>query len=430
MNMRTRYFVRSACALTLAASILGGASSASAALYSLIDLGVLTDLPSRNDSKPNAISSNGKVAAANVTGGVYRAFLYDASWTNLGTLGGTNSFALGVSESAAVVGRSLVSNGLTRAFLWTPNGTDGVESNPQMKDLGTFAGGMHSEAAGINNAGLITGYAQTATRDHAFRYGAGAMTDIGALLPANLPNSYGLGINEAGHIVGIAYDVFFTFPHAFYYNGSTASDIGNLNMPAASALAINNNDQIAGYASLTNFFVHAFRYADGVMHDLGTLGGHYSYAIAINNSNVIVGGSFTDPADSIYHAFITVSNSMVDLNGQLDATGNGWTLAEARGINDAGQIVGTGQFNSVVHAFLLNPAPEITGIRISGADVLISFSTVNAARYAVASRNDLAGGDWSNLAAGIEGTGGIVTITDAGAANQAKRFYRVSLQSP
>jgi probable HAF family extracellular repeat protein len=288
---------------------------------------------------------------------------------------------------------------------------------------------MHSEAVSINNAGQITGYGETTTRDHAFRYSGGTMTDIGTSLPPNLPNSYGLSINDAGHIVGIAYDVFFTSTHAFFYNGSTGSDIGNLGVIGASALAINNNDQIAGYSNITNFYVHAFRYSGGMMHDLGTLGGHYSYAISMNNSNVIVGGSFVDTNDVIYHAFVAVSNSVADLNSELDGSGNGWTLVEARGINDSGQIIGVGEFGGANHAFVLNPVPEFTDVKVIGPDVLLSFTTINAANYAVLSREDLASGTWSELITNIIGTGGIVTVTNAPASGP-RRFYRVSLRVP
>lgn len=421
--------VRRASATVSAVTILFVGHPVLAALYSVKDLGALTGLPASNNSKPNGISGNGKVAASNVTNSVYRAFLYSAGqWTNLGTLGGANSHGNGVNEAGAVVGSSQTSGGFSRAFLWTPGATNGVAGNPQMKDLGTFAGGSNSDAAAINNSGQVTGYAQTATRDRAFRYSGGTLTDIGALLPPNLPYSYGLGINGAGHIVGIAYDPFFTWPHAFFYNGVSASDIGNLGAQGASAVAINDNGQIAGYANTVAFDVHAFRYAGGAMHDLGTLGGHYSYANAINNSNVIVGGSFSDANDTLYRAFIAVNNSMEDLNDSLDATGAGWVLEEALAINDSGQIVGVGKYNGTKHAWLLNPVPVITGVKASGSNILISFNSVKAATYGVVKRENFTGDSWTNLVGGITGTGGSITITNSGAISRPGRFYRAYLE--
>jgi hypothetical protein len=48
---------------------------------------------------------------------------------------------------------------------------------------------------------------------------------------------------------------------------------------------------------------------------------------------------------------------MQDLN-DLIASGSGWTLGDAVGINDAGQIVGNGMIGGNSHAYLLTPIPE------------------------------------------------------------------------
>jgi probable HAF family extracellular repeat protein len=45
---------------------------------------------------------------------------------------------------------------------------------------------------------------------------------------------------------------------------------------------------------------------------------------------------------------------MVDLNTLIDPT-LGWVLTTAAGINDAGQIVGSGVINGQSHAFLMTP---------------------------------------------------------------------------
>jgi len=319
--------------------------------YSVTDLGAYTDNSGQTLSGPRAINGVGQLAGINVVGGSYRGLVYGGSWTNLGTLGGTDSYAAGINSSERVVGYSLNASGLDHAFLWTPGGTGGVPGNVQMKDLGTL-GGNASEAYAINQGGQITGYAQNGQNDRAFIYSGGVMTDIGAL-GGTLPNSYGYSINDSGHITGTAYNSNYSVAHAFFYNGTTAVDIGSLGQ-GANGSAINNNDQITGY-STTGGYDHAIRYARGVLTDLGTLGGHWSYGNGINNSNVIVGGSFTDTADSIYHAFVTAGNLLTDLNTNLNSSGAGWVLVEARAINDAGQIVGVGTLAGVNHGFLLSP---------------------------------------------------------------------------
>ncbi|HYG33469.1 MAG TPA: hypothetical protein VEC99_01715 [Clostridia bacterium] len=403
--------------------------------YSVIDLGTLTDLSGRTEARVNAINKDGLIAGANVLTGNYGALLYDASWINLGTLGGHESLAAGINDSKCVVGYSTTDSGSTHAFLWTPGGTDGVESNPQMKDLGTL-GGPNSQAFAINRFGQVTGYSDTSSQSraqqHAFVYSGGNMTDIGQLLDG-LPNSFGYGINASGHVAGTAYDAGYSQPHGFFFNGSTAVDIGSLNGLGVTALALNDSDHIVGYFTTVDSKSHAFLYTDGSMRDLGTLGGGYSYALGLNNSNLIVGGSYVDPNNSQYRAFLWATNTMVDLNTMIDSSGAGWTLLEARAINDAGQIVGTGMYNGSLHAFLLNPiasaAPKITTVTLNGADVLVSFTTRSNTDYVLETTTSLEAGSWSNALTGIQGTGGTVTVTNSGNATLPRQFFRVKTTS-
>jgi probable HAF family extracellular repeat protein len=102
---------------------------------------------------------------------------------------------------------------------------------------------------------------------------------------------------------------------------------------------------------------------------MGTLGG-YSEAVAINNLGQVVGDSYTVGGS---HAFVTdlATMQMVDLNTQIPPD-SGWTLFEASAINDAGQIVGTGQlpgYNNV-HAYLLTPNASPAFTTVAVADVL------------------------------------------------------------
>src|SRR5205823_11040951 len=95
---------------------------ASAQTYAVKDLRPVTDISLPAQSKPNAISGLGQIAAANVVGGAYRALMYGGAWTNLGTLGGANSYGAGINNGMRVAGYSLTTTGLDHAFLWTPGG--------------------------------------------------------------------------------------------------------------------------------------------------------------------------------------------------------------------------------------------------------------------------------------------------------------------
>ncbi len=59
-------------------------------------------------------------------------------------------------------------------------------------------------------------------------------------------------------------------------------------------------------------------------------------------------------SDFYVHAVLWVDDQIIDLN-TVEGIPAGWVLAEARGINNAGQIVGRGVFGGSDRAFLLTP---------------------------------------------------------------------------
>ena len=124
------------------------------------------------------------------------------------------------------------------------------------------------------------------------------------------------------------------------------------------------------------------------MHDLGTLGGNYSAAFGINDHSQVVGSSA--PGPGVTHAMIyDPTNGMVDLNTLIDPS-LGWTLTSAGAINNAGDIVGTGNIIVDVpghgptefdtEAFLLVPVPE------PGSAVLCGLGAISCLTFAVLKR--------------------------------------------
>lgn len=84
---------------------------------------------------------------------------------------------------------------------------------------------------------------------------------------------------------------------------------------------------------------------------LGTLGGSSSSARGINDAGAIVGGSLTK-GDDAFHAFLFEAGAMHDLN-DLIPSADGWQLIQALGINDRGDIVAIGHQDGVDRAVLL-----------------------------------------------------------------------------
>jgi len=330
--------------------------------YAVVDLGPLRDPPGASGASVAAVNGAAQATLTSSPDAVhYRALLFSGGVTlDLGTLGGANSRASGINAAGQVVGRAdTAAAGVTHAFVWTPGGTTGVTTNPQMTDLTPTATG-NSQATAINTAGQIAGYLAVpaqgkSTTDRAFLYTAGVLTQLPLPAAGNLSTSYAYAINDAGHVVGEAYGGSAT-PHGFFYNGATTVEIDGLAGAGSSPLAINKNDHVVGYSTTNDGYDHAFAYSAGAMTDLGTLGGHYSYARGINAAGHIVGGSFVDDADNVYHAFSTTEGgTMTDLNTRVTSKAADWTLSEATAVSDNGIIAGVGQRAGASHGFMLRP---------------------------------------------------------------------------
>ena len=266
-------------------------------------------------------------------------------------LGGSSSRALSINNNGLIVGYSFVGSGI-RATLW---------SSGTMTDLGTF-GGISSAAFGINDTGQVTGWANPVSGpNRSFLWDNGTMTDIGILGDSNA-----YGINSHGQVVGTMFN---TGPyHAFLWSGGVTTDLGTLGGSTSYASAINDNGQVVGTAFTAGDGQHAFLWSNGSMTDLGVLpGGTSSSAYSINKFGQIVGRNTTGSVGAFLY-----DGSLHDLNSLLP-NASGWFLTDARGINDAGQIVGTGIINNQTHAFLMTPVPIPAAFWLFGSGLIGLF---------------------------------------------------------
>lgn len=311
--------------------------------YTVTNLGTLGG----SSSAAYAINNAGQVAGQADTMSNRHAFLFDGTMHDLGVLapGAPLSGAFGISQSGLITGTSFTgAGGEVHAILY-----DGT-----MHDLGSLTSTYHfSQGNGINDNGQVVGYSfVSGTIYHAFLYD-GTMHDLGTLGGAK---SIATGINDNGLVVGTA-AVNGNINHAFLYDGAM-HDLGTLTGSASGAAAINNLGQVTGSFTATDGSEHAFFY-DGTMHDLGMFNGNATVGMSINASGQIAGVFFPPGGDASAELALlyTPGVGMVNLNTQIDLA-SGWVLQAARGINDAGQIVGYGKLNGANRAFLLTPVPE------------------------------------------------------------------------
>ena len=82
--------------------------------------------------------------------------------------------------------------------------------------------------------------------------------------------------------------------------------------------------------------------------------------------------------------------------------------------------------NSVID-FLPGKDLVITAVTPAGTNIQISFTTGTNKVYEIERRDSFNSGNWTVVTNGIVGTGGIMSITDVGAATLPKRFYRLGL---
>lgn len=68
---------------------------------------------------------------------------------------------------------------------------------------------------------------------------------------------------------------------------------------------------------------------------------------------------------------------------------------------------------------------KVSQLQPSAGDMVVQFSTVSGKKYRVETSDTLQSGSWTPVQDNIDGTGGVVQVTDPAGAGHAKRFYRI-----
>jgi probable HAF family extracellular repeat protein len=337
----------------------------------ITDLGTL---PGINNSCPIWLSENGMIAGGSengitdpVTGSPEaRATLWkEEEIIDLGTLGGSESFALAVNSRGQVVGAaanaipdpfSLFGFGTqTRAFLW---------QNGVMKDLDTL-GGPDAFAASINEEGQIAGCSYTnSTRNPTtgvptlapFLWNRRRMTNLGTLGGTSGCASL---INNRGQVMGGSNLKGDKVSHGFVWDRGVFTDLGSFG-GNVSPEWLDEAGEVVGNVSITNTVQHAFLWKNGLLTDLGTLPGDISSNAIVANGGRVVGVS-GDSSGNVRGFLWENGGPMVDLSSLIPSN-SALQPVVPFAINRRGEIAGTGfLLNGDARGFLLIPCDESHG---------------------------------------------------------------------
>jgi probable HAF family extracellular repeat protein len=310
--------------LIIATLGLAAATTAQAASYHLVDLGL-------HDS-PTQVNKLGDMSG--VTYGPHALVYRGGEWKTLRADRERTSQALGINAGGDVVGYVVQNH--KHPVLW-PRGGEAIL-------LPAPDGAWSGSATAISDAQVVVGYySGTGAPLDCLRWSAGeGVVDLGLMGQGDFCKA--LAINRSGVIVGQASIKPEGPGHAFRYENGEFRNLGTLPGDAYSeALAIDNQGHIVGWSSPAAAPGHAFLWSGGAMKDIGASPDFEdTAATSINDHGDIVGYGFS-PADQRSQALrFFADGQAIALETEVDDLAD-WQLQYAYSVSEAGVIVGIGR---------------------------------------------------------------------------------------
>ena len=303
--------------------------------------------------QPHAINNNGVVVGTDFGPDLdtRRAFIYEHGVTrDLGTPPGEYSEATGINDKNQVIGKSYtmviknkIQNTIDMAYTFVWDATAGF------RKLNTLPNGFGEGVSAINNTGQIVGTSMSLGAEE-------TRVKRAALAPNKRPYEgnimpYGTLIWQDGKTRSIS-------PPQAWSSGAVAINaqgavLGSMSVyPDADEILTFGREESDKIMDAIHHSHHVFLWQDGETQDLGEMG-HAVRVEGFNNARDVVGYGLTDDRLQ-YRAFLWRAGKQYMLTDLIPAS-SGWILDEATGINNHGQIVGTGHHNGKRRAFLLTP---------------------------------------------------------------------------
>lgn len=312
-----------------------------ASRYRLVEL---PPLPGCKESFARAISDQGVIVG---TSDLKATCWKDGKPVELPNWG-KESQAVAINNNDQIVGGAMTADGQYHAVLWEGN---------KILDLGTL-GGSNSFAARINNRGLIVGNSEYKENDHD-RYAC--CWKKGRI--SKLPTPWGLtsqadGVNDKEEVVGYA-DVALEKPlRAVIWTRSRLCGLLG-GAEARLAYGINNSGAVVGCVYVSSADKEKpmpFLTSKGNFQILNVPQAKISFFPTAISDNGIILMTGTDPIIAEDTGFLYLSGRLYNLNS-LVSQKNGLRITHAEGINSKGYIVGAGVRDNTRRAVMLIPLP-------------------------------------------------------------------------
>ena len=296
--------------------------------------------------------------------------------------GGLHTKAHGINNLGQLVGtgKEAEPNFYTHAVLWQNKDTEAM-------DLGFLGQGIpvnYSVAYGVNDSSHVVGNSNVGSQVHAFLWRNGQMIDLGA--SNGLQHSEAYAISNTGFIAGksILNAVIWEYDVA---DPDSTPTFRQLPIPSgffsATPTAVSDSGDVVGYAGSPNIDAHAILWRNGVAIDLGVWpGGHFSVANGINNLGQIV-GTGTVAGDNLDHALMwtlaapqptsVVSRKTHGTAGLFDIdlplAGNAGIECRSGGANSDHQVVFTFPTPVTLSSASVTPEPGRSG-NMAGSPII------------------------------------------------------------
>jgi len=314
--------------------------------YEITDLGVL---PGYEYSFGYGINNKGQAVGllADEEFEKVRGFVTGANGKpiDIGTTGSYFSVAMGINDASQVVGVADIDDETAHGFMW---------QNGKFTDLPPLKGGEFSYADAINNKGQAVGFSDDEQgMVHAVGWQNGKVYDISHSCPGVL--NVAVGINDNTDVIGIFTEDGDSIQSFLWSNDGTSKVLPSLGGDVTVAAALNNKGEVVACGNMERDgeeFRAFLWHAGSKPTPVGSLGGRWTVPAGINNHGEVVGTAET--RDGMMHAFVAEKGKIQDLN-RLVPSGSRWILLSAMGVNDKGQITGTGIVGNTLHAFVLTP---------------------------------------------------------------------------